>query len=129
MEKRAGGLYLYMVMLFSLVVLAYSIWILYNAYASYEEGKLDNFYAALLMSSVGIVLALSSLTRMRKRIAVIYAPSWKSFSVVLCRKCGFKIVRAFSAGDYVHKSADKCQQPQCDGSMTISSIYAEKPVK
>jgi len=126
MEKRVGGLYLYMVMLFSMVVLGYSIWILYNAYASYEEGKLDNFYLALLMSSVGIVLALSSMTRMRKRIAMMYAPTWKTFTVVVCQKCGFKQVRNFLVGDYVHKSLEKCQQPQCDGTLAVTAIYSEE---
>lgn len=128
MEKRsAPGFYLYIVTLFSVVILGYSVWILYSAYSSYQEGKLENFYTGLLLSSVGIVLAMSSLMQMKRRIALASSLPTKVLSVVLCGKCGFKIVRAFGVGDFVHKEAGKCQQ--CDGVMSVTSIYAEETKK
>jgi hypothetical protein len=48
----------------------------------------------------------------------------KVLSVVLCANCGFKVVRTFSAGDYVAKEVGKCQQ--CQGAMRVDAIYAEE---
>ena len=127
MERRPSGTYLYLAILFSFLVLAYSLWVLYSTIASYQEGQIENFYFGIIASFVGMGLAISSLAATRKRIVVLRSMASRTLTTVLCEKCGFKMMRLFSVGDYVHKEIGKCQQ--CDGIMTIASIYAEEAKK
>lgn len=127
MERKPGGTYLYLAVLFSLLVLAYSLWVLYSTVASYQEGQIENFYFGVIASFIGMGLAISSLAATRKRIVVLRSMASRTLTTVLCEKCGFKMMRLFSVGDYVHKEIGKCQQ--CDGTMTIASIYAEEAKK
>ena len=103
MERKPGGTYLYLAVLFSLLVLAYSLWVLYSSIASYQEGQLENFYFGIVASFIGMALAASSLAATRKRIVAIRSMASRTLTTVLCKKCGFKMMRLFSVGDYVHK--------------------------
>lgn len=127
MERKPSGTYLYLAVLFSILVLAYSLWVLYSSIASYQEGQLENFYFGIAASFIGMALAISSLAATRKRMATLRSMGSRTLTTALCEKCGFKMMRVFSVGDYVHKEIGKCQQ--CDGMMAITSIYAEETKK
>jgi uncharacterized protein YebE (UPF0316 family) len=123
MEKKPGKSYVYITTIFSLIILIYSIWLLQASLTHYSEGRLENFYYGLIASSIGILLAIVSLMQIRKRLELFYTMS-RTITTIVCEKCGFKIVRDFSVGDYIHKQIGKCQQ--CDGSMYISAIFNEE---
>jgi len=128
MQARvASRAYLYLLIAFSIVVLGYSIWMLYGGLLSMKEGNMENFYFTALVSVIGIMLALSSLTQIRRRVSILPRIGAKVLTVALCGKCDFKLIRNFSLGDYVFKEAGKCQQ--CSESMYISQIYQEEPKK
>ena len=45
---------------------------------------------------------------------------------VVCRNCGFKVIRNFREGDYISKIVDeKCEK--CGGEMIVDLIYAIQP--
>ncbi|WP_455368183.1 hypothetical protein [[Eubacterium] cellulosolvens] len=127
MPKKIGTTYLYVVTIFSIIILVYSIWILFTTIQTWETGKAENTYFGLFAAGLGIILALSSLMRIRNRVALIEKSKSKISTVVKCKKCDFKIIRDFTTGDYVHKELDSCQQ--CSDRLVITSIYMEKPKK
>jgi len=127
LTKTPARTYLYMVILFSVLVLSYSIYVLYSAIGYYERGDTANFYYGLFAGGIGIVLAISSFMHMRRRLLIFQRSLLRVLTTVLCEKCGFKIVRNFGVGDYVHRQVGKCQQ--CDGTMFITSVFAEEPSK
>lgn len=100
-----------------------------QALTYYEAGQFPQFFVYGIMASVGTVLAISSITQMRRRMIVFQHLATKVLSVVICASCGFKVVRTFSGGDFVMKDVGQCQQ--CKGAMKVDSIYAEdmKPKK
>jgi hypothetical protein len=113
--------------IFSIVILGWAAWAMYSALTYQQQGNLESFYFYAIASSVAIVLAVSTLMQMRRRIAILQRMATKVLSVVLCAACGFKVVRNFDVGDFVFKEVGKCQQ--CGGMMRIDSIYAEEPAK
>ena len=84
MERKPGGTYLYLAVLFSLLVLAYSLWVLYSTVASYQEGQIENFYFGVIASFIGMGLAISSLAATRKRIVVLRSMASRTLTTVLC---------------------------------------------
>lgn len=128
MQTRAPStVYLYLLIAFSIAVLGYSIWMLYTSILSMREGNMESFYYTMFISLIGIMLAVSSLTQIRRRISILPRIGAKVLTVALCDKCNFKAIRNFTAGDYVFKVAGKCQQ--CNETMYISQIYQEEPKK
>ena len=125
MAKRIGRTYFYVVTIFSLIILVYSAWILVQTVQQQPTAKPENMYFGLFAGGLGILLALSSLMRVRNRIVLLEKENLKMYTVVKCRKCDFKIIRDFAVGDYVHKEVGDCQQ--CGGKMAITSIYQQKP--
>jgi hypothetical protein len=121
--------YAYLLIAFALVILAISMWAMVQALSYYEAGDFPQFFVYGIMASVGTVLSISSITQMRRRMVVLHTLAAKVLSVVICASCGFKVVRAFSVGDYVTKQVGECQQ--CKGNMRVDTIYAEdlKPKK
>jgi len=126
-DLNKGRTYFYIVILFSLAVLAYSLWILYDSYTAYLEGRTGNFYMGLVIGAIGIGLAISSLTTLRKRIIMIQTMEPRTVTVEFCNKCQYKKIRKFKKGDYVHKKTKKC--PQCGTNLVISEIYVEAKKK
>ena len=125
MSSRPSTLYAYMLIAFGLVILAISLWAMIQALAYYEAGRFTQFFVYGIMASVGTVLALSSITQMRRRMVVLQTLATKVLSTVVCANCGFKVVRNFSVGDYIPKEVGQCQQ--CKGSMRVNLIYSEDP--
>ena len=125
MSNRPSTFYAYLLIAFGLVILAISMWAMVQALAYYEAGQFPQFFVYGVMASVGTVLALSSITQMRRRMVILQTLAVKVLSVVLCANCGFKVLRTFSAGDYVAKEVGQCQQ--CKGTMRLDSIYSEQP--
>ncbi|MGQ9543942.1 MAG: hypothetical protein ACUVTM_07705 [Candidatus Bathyarchaeia archaeon] len=113
-----------MALIFSLGVLVYSVWLIYGVATSYDEGKVEGLYN-LALGVMGILLAISSLTTMRRRIQAAKAQSMRTLTVEFCERCGFKSVRGFKVGDYVHKRVGSCSQ--CSGELVIDMIYTESP--
>jgi hypothetical protein len=110
---------------FGLVILAISMWAMLQALSYYEAGQFPQFFVYGIMASVGTVLAISSITQMRRRMVVFQSLAVKVLSTVICANCGFKVVRTFGVGDFVTKDVGQCQQ--CKGNMRVDSIYAEEP--
>ena len=125
MSRRPSTFYAYLLIAFGLVILAISMWAMVQALSYYEAGQFPQFFVYGVMASVGTVLALSSITQMRRRMVILQTLAVKVLSVVLCANCGFKVIRTFSAGDYVTKEVGQCQQ--CKGNMRLDSIYADQP--
>ncbi len=129
MSNRPSTFYAYLLIAFGLVILAISMWAMIQALTYYEAGQFPQFFVYGIMASVGTVLAISSITQMRRRMVVLQHLAAKVLSQVICASCGFKVVRTFSTGDYVLKDVGQCQQ--CKGTMRVDTIYAEeiKPKK
>jgi glucan phosphoethanolaminetransferase (alkaline phosphatase superfamily) len=124
MNGRPSVYYAYLLIAFGLVILGISMWAMIRALSYYDAGDYPQFFVYGVMASVGTVLALSSITQMRRRMTVLQKLAARVLSVVLCASCGFKVVRTFSPGDYVTKEVGKCQQ--CQGAMRVDAIYAEE---
>jgi len=122
---RPSVFYAYTLIAFGLVIFAISLWAMFQALNYYENNEFPQFFVYGIMASVGIVLSVSSITQMRRRMVVLQTIATKVLSVVICASCGFKVIRTFSAGDYVPKEVGQCQQ--CKGTMRVDSIYAEEP--
>jgi predicted neutral ceramidase superfamily lipid hydrolase len=127
MEAKRSGTYSYLMVIFSVIILAWAVWAMYNAVNFQQQGNTENFYFYAAASSIAIVLAVSSIMQMRRRILLLQSLAIKVLSIILCANCGFKVVRAFTQGDFVYKEVGNCQQ--CKGTMRIDSIYAEEPPK
>ncbi len=116
--------YAYSLIAFGLVILGISMYAMIKALTAYDAGEYTQFFVYGVMASVGTVLALSSITQMRRRMAVLHSLATRVLSTVLCSNCGFKVIRSFSAGDFVTKEVGQCQQ--CQGKMRVDTIYAEE---
>ncbi len=123
MSKRSM-FYPYVLIAFGLVILGISMYAMIRALTAYDAGQYADFVVYGVMASVGTVLALSSITQMRRRMAVFHSMATRVLSTVLCSNCGFKVMRAFTAGDYVTKEVGQCQQ--CQGKMRVEVIYSEE---
>lgn len=104
-------------------ILIYSFYILYNSLTSYQEGQTENLYIGIVVAIIGIGLAFSSLTTLRKRAIMMKEMDKKVLTVEFCDKCSFKKVRLFEKGDYVNKKIGKCTQ--CNSELSINAIYLE----
>jgi hypothetical protein len=124
MSRGPSLYYAYLLIAFGLIILGISMWAMIRALSYYDAGDYPQFFVYGVMASVGTVLALSSISQMRRRMVVLQHVASRVLSVVLCASCGFKVVRTFSQGDYVTKEVGKCQQ--CQGSMRVDAIYAEE---
>lgn len=127
MAAKPSSMYSYLMVIFSVIIIAWAVWAMYSAFSFQQEGNIESFYFYAIASSVAIVLAVSSIMQMRRRIVMLRRLATKVLSVVLCASCGFKVVRAFADGDFVYKEVGNCQQ--CSGTMRVESIYAEEPAK
>lgn len=127
MSTRPSTFYAYLLIAFGLLILGISMWAMIQALNYYTSGQFPQFFVYGVMASIGMVLSISSITQMRRRMALLQTLAAKVLSVVLCANCGFKVVRTFSAGDYVTKEVGQCQQ--CKGTMRVDTIYAEEPKK
>ncbi len=104
-------------------VLLYSTYMIYNSLSSYKEGHVENFYIGIIVGVMGIGLAVSSLTTLRKRLFMLKAMDKRVVTVERCNKCSFKKIRTFEKGDYINKRIGKCSQ--CKGDIFIAAIYLE----
>jgi len=127
LSTRPSTFYAYLLIAFGLLILGISMWAMIQALNYYTSGQFPQFFVYGVMASIGMVLSISSITQMRRRMALLQTLAAKVLSVVLCANCGFKVVRTFSAGDYVMKEVGQCQQ--CKGTMRVDTIYAEEPKK
>lgn len=125
MNSKPTTLYAYLLIAFGIVILGISLWAMIQALGYYEAGQFAQFLVYGIMASVGTVLALSSITQMRRRMAALQTLATKVLSTIVCANCGFKVMRAFTVGDYVPKEVGQCQQ--CKGSMRVDLIYADDP--
>lgn len=125
MEAKPSYMYGYLMVIFSIIILAWAVWAIYSAFNFQQQGNMESFYFYVIAGSVAVVLAVSSLMQMRRRILLLKSVATKVLSVVLCSNCGFKVVRAFAEGDFVYKQVGQCQQ--CNGAMRVDTIYAQEP--
>ena len=124
MSTRPSMFYAYSLIAFGLVILGISMYAMIKALTAYDAGEYTQFFVYGVMASVGTVLALSSITQMRRRMAVLHSLATRVLSTVLCSNCGFKVMRSLSSGDFVTKEVGQCQQ--CQGKMRVDTIYAEE---
>ena len=112
MAKTPARNYLYTVILFSVLVLVYSFYVLYSALGYYQRGDTMNFYYGLFASGVGMVLAFSSLLHMRRRLLAIQRSILRVLTTVICEKCGFKIERFYLHSDKVNGDSREARAGQ-----------------
>lgn len=117
----------YLMIAVGFALLAASMFMLLQALSAYQTQNWSEFLTYGLMAVVGTVLGVSSITKMRQKMAILQHLAVRVLSVVICANCGFKVVRTFSSGDFIPKEVGQCQQ--CKGSMRVDSIYAEEPKK
>lgn len=127
MSSKPPTFYGYALIAFGLVIFAISLWAMITALNYYQSGQFMQFFVYAVMGSVGMVLALSSITQMRRRMTVLQTLAARVLSVVICASCGFKVIRTFSVGDFVSKDVGQCQQ--CKGTMRVDTVYAEETKK
>lgn len=125
MSSKPASFYAYLLIAFGLVILAISLWAMLQALAYYQAGQFPQFFVYGIMASVGTVLALSSITQMRRRMVTLQNLVVRVLSTIVCANCGFKVIRTFTVGDFVPKEVGQCQQ--CKGTMKVDLIYAEPP--
>lgn len=126
MKKNANKYYVYAITAFSIIILAYSIWILQSALQGVVQGTSSNFIWELIIGLIGIGLAVSTLMRVRGKI-LISQRERKIVTVVECSSCNIKKINKFQKGDYITKKVDKCSK--CENNQVITAIYMEKPEK
>lgn len=128
MEKQSKRTTIPLILVFVIIagMLAISFYYLYLAVQASIRGALDEtFYNALLGAiGVGISLYMTYIIGVRR---YSQKPLPRIFSVVECKKCGFKSLNKFQKGDYIFKSDGNCQK--CNEPMLITSIYAEETKK
>lgn len=123
MSNKPSNLWGYLLIAFSIAILGLSMFALIQAMNALQAGQYTQFAFFGLWALVGTVLAVSSITRMRQRMAYLQHAAARVLSQVVCASCGFKVVRTFNLGDYVSKEVGHCQQ--CQGSMRVDMIYSE----
>lgn len=130
MEERGRTVGLGSLMTFialALILLFFSIFLIYRSMVSYSQGDLTISFSYLIFSLMGLILSSYFLMHL-KNVRLITAKRVPSvFTMVECLQCGFKNIRPFQKGDYVLKRAEGC--PKCYQSMLITSIYAESEQK
>jgi len=126
-NTKPATFYAYLLIAFGLVILAISLWAMLQALSYYQAGQFPQFFVYGVMASVGTVLALSSITQMRRRMVTLQHMAIRVLSTVVCGNCGFKVVRTFTTGDFIPKEVGQCQQ--CKGTMKVDLIYAEQPTQ
>jgi cell division protein FtsW (lipid II flippase) len=122
--QHPGRTYAYVMIILSILVLAWSLWAMYSAASFYQQGKIESFYFYIVASAVAVMLAFSSILQMRRRLNLLYLLATRVLTIVVCTSCGFKVIRTFTAGDYIHKEVGTCEQ--CKGPMRINAIYREE---
>jgi hypothetical protein len=126
MKKNVNKYYVYAITAFSIIILAYSIWILQSALQGVIQGTSSNFIWELIIGLIGIGLAVSTLMRVRGKILISQSER-KIVTVVECPSCNIKKINKFQKGDYITKTVDKCSK--CENNQVITAIYMEKPEK
>ena len=94
MESKPSSIYGYLMMVFSIVVLAWAVWAMYSAFNFQQEGNMESFYFYAIASSIAIVLAVSSIMQMRRRIALLQSVATKVLSDAkwkYCLNCRYRL--------------------------------------
>ena len=81
MEAKKSSTYSYLMVIFSIIILAWAIWAMYSAFSFQQQGNMDSFYFYAAASSVAIVLAVSSIMQMRRRVILLRNLAVKVLSV------------------------------------------------
>ena len=71
MASRPPVYYAYLLIAFGLVILGISMWAMIRALSYYDAGDYPSFFVYGIMAAVGTVLALSSITQMRRRMVTL----------------------------------------------------------
>ena len=73
MSKKIGRTYTYLVAAFSLIIFSYSIWIIASTLKKSTDQVIEtsNFYINMIIGVLGLVLALSSISRLKGQIALM----------------------------------------------------------
>ncbi len=109
-----------------IVVLVFSVIVLYQGWEAFQvDDDLWGYY--LIIGFIGMALSSYMLLQMRRRVQRFSLETQPTTTTIACSKCGFKEVRNFERGDFILKDLGSCTK--CDGTLTISAIYREVPVK
>ena len=92
MKKNTNKYYVYAITAFSIVILAYSIWILQSAMQGVIQGTNTNVIWEVIIGLIGIGLALSTLMRVRGRILTSQKER-KIVTVIECPTCKIKKIK------------------------------------
>jgi len=81
----------------------------------------------MLVGISGIGITLYSLRQIQSKSKSLRVQVAKVVSVLECGNCHNKVTRNFKEGDFVYGTAEKCTNCNTETSMTIMSIFTEKP--
>ena len=112
-------------MIISIVLVLLGFYTLNVALATLpNDFTLGTVYFVVAILSFGFVAF--SIVRVRRGYALANPAPNKVLSVVKCRNCTFKQLKAFALGDYVTKTLGTCTQ--CNAAnLFIDGIYGEGP--
>jgi len=126
MAKQPGSIFmsLYFMVLGILLVVSAGMFIIGLRELATEPTQ-SSIY--MLVGISGIAITLYSLRQIQSKSRSLRVQVAKVVSVLECANCRNKVTRNFKEGDYVYGTAEKCTNCNTDTSMTILSIFAEKP--
>lgn len=112
-------------MIISIVLVLLGFYTLNVALATLpNDFTLGTVYFVVAVLSFGFVAF--SIVRVRRGYALANPAANKVLSIVKCRNCSFKQLKAFALGDYVTKTMGMCTQ--CNAAnLYIDGIYGEGP--
>jgi len=125
--KKVGSVVGLVFMVSIIVMLFLSTQALYTAYASYQNGQIDQAGYYFLFGAVGLASSVYALTKLRVRVGLTPSKELDVLTEIECGKCDFKNIRKFNEGDYILKTVENC--PKCKEPMTITSIYQKEKEK
>jgi hypothetical protein len=112
-------------MIISIVLVLLGFYTLNMALATLpNDFTLGTVYFVVAVLSFGFVAL--SIVRVRRGYQLANPAANKVLSIVKCRNCSFKQLKAFALGDYVAKTLGMCTQ--CNAAnLFIDGIYGEGP--
>lgn len=126
-RRSVGVSLLFLYLVLSVIILVFSILILYQGINLYSAGEVEIATVWILMGALGMGVSFLITLRLRKGVASPQLSPYKVVTAAECGKCGFKSLRKFERGDYVFKQVENC--PKCSNPMAITSIYSEEEAK
>lgn len=126
MARKPGSLFIsiYIMVLGILLVVSMSMFVI-GIRGMATEPTQSTVY--MLVGTSGIAITMYSLRQVQSRSKSLKVQVAKVVTVLECNSCHNKVTRNFKEGDYVYGTVEVCTNCNSATSMTIMSIFSEKP--